>query len=405
MRISLAFVGNRKYTVLVQRYFNGGLAESATAYISVAGPAISSMTPLSGAGGTAFTIWGSYFGPYDSSLVNGKPSTRVTADGAVCALSLWNDTQIKGLIPDSVSYGTHTVLVERASSAGTAISNPVQFTVPGGGYGVSAASAFVRPKAVGAGGEHKAELSLSPEWGGSIESPARSAVIVPENALAEETIITIAPDAPSSAETARRETARKQAQLAAVGTAVSFGPEGLVFNADAELKLPYDYDKLPKGKTVSDLSVYWWDDNNSDWVKLPTETDGRLARLKAKTGHFSAYQVMAEGVIPQSADPAFVLGEVYVYPNPAKGGKVPVFHIETGIADSLKIKVYTVSGMVTHEYTLTGLPQVLSIGGNLVYAYEYAWEGHIASGVYYYVIEAQKAGSKLKKSGKFAVVR
>ena len=39
------------------------------------------------------------------------------------------------------------------------------------------------------------------------------------------------------------------------------------------------------------------------------------------------------------------------------------------------------------------------------YAYEYAWAGHIASGVYYYTIEAEKGGKNLKARGKFAVVR
>jgi len=38
-------------------------------------------------------------------------------------------------------------------------------------------------------------------------------------------------------------------------------------------------------------------------------------------------------------------------------------------------------------------------------AYEYAWTGRIASGVYYYTVEAERAGKKLKAKGKFAVVR
>ncbi|MDO8802825.1 MAG: right-handed parallel beta-helix repeat-containing protein [Elusimicrobiota bacterium] len=104
-------------------------------------------------------------------------------------------------------------------------------------------------------------------------------------------------------------------------------------------------------------------------------------------------------------DPEFRLGEVYVFPNPAKGSEAPVFHIETGIADSVKITIYTVSGRAAHEQTLTGLPTELDDGNGLSYAYEYTWRGHIPSGVYLYYIEAQKGGQKLKKTGKFAVVR
>lgn len=104
-------------------------------------------------------------------------------------------------------------------------------------------------------------------------------------------------------------------------------------------------------------------------------------------------------------DPAFRLGEVYVFPNPAKAGAKPVFHVETGIADNVKVTVYTVSGRVAHERTLAGLPVALDDGNGLDYAYEYAWDGHIPSGVYYYLVEAAKAGQKLKKTGKFVVVR
>jgi len=397
----LPFLPAGNYPLQVQRYFNGGLGESATAYISVAGPFISSMTPLSGSGGTAFTINGSNFGPYDSSLVNGKPSTRVTVDGTVCSLSLWSDVQIKGLISDSIIYGTHTVLVERAASGGTASSNAVQFTKPGGGYEVSSISSFAKTKTVPAAGEHKAELPLSPDWGGTVESPARSAVTVPKNALAEETVITISPDNPSSEESARRERAGKRELLAAVGAAVSFGPEGLIFGHDAELKLPYDIDKLPTGKGVSDLAVYWWDDKNSEWVMLPSEPEQMPARLKAKTGHFSVYQVMASGVAILLADPAFKAGEHYAYPNPTKGNN-PKFHFECGLADSARLSVYDISGHKVYE---ADMGAAVVLGSK--YAYEKTWDvGNAASGVYVYILRANKVGfSDIVKKGKVAVIR
>jgi len=109
--------------------------------------------------------------------------------------------------------------------------------------------------------------------------------------------------------------------------------------------------------------------------------------------------MMRPGTGPAALE--FKLGEVYVYPDPAKGGKVPTFHIEVGTADSVKLKVYTVAGQLAHETTLTGSPQ--AVGS--VYAYEYAWTGRIASGVYYYTMEAERAGKKLKAKGKFSVVR
>ncbi len=227
----LPALGAGEYPVLVQRQLNGGLSESATAYISVVEPYISSMTPVSGAVGTVFNIYGTGFGPYDASIA------RVFVGGAQCALSLWTDTQIRGTVPGGIGYGTHTVVAMR----GNYDSDPVEFVVP-------------------------------------VYTPS----------------------------------------MFRIGNAQEFR-----------------------------------------------------------------------------------LGEVYVYPDPAKGGKAPVFHIEVGTADTVKIKVYTVAGQLAHEATLTGNPQAVGTG----YAYEYQWTGRIASGVYYYTVEAERSGKKLKTRGKFAVVR
>jgi WD40 repeat protein len=227
----LPFLPAGEYPVLVQRYLNGGLGESATAYISVVEPTLSSMTPVSGAVGTVFNIYGTGFGPYDASIA------KVFMGGAQCSLSLWTDTQIRGTVPSALSYGTHTVTAVR----GGAVSNGLNFVIP----------------------------NYTPS-------------------------------------------------MFRIGTAQEFR-----------------------------------------------------------------------------------LGDVYVYPDPAKAGKAPVFHIEVGTADTVKLRVYTVAGQLAHERTLTGEPQ--SIGGG--YAYEYAWDGRIASGVYYYTVEAERSGKKLKARGKFAVVR
>ncbi|MDQ7774178.1 MAG: IPT/TIG domain-containing protein [Elusimicrobiales bacterium] len=223
------------YPVQVQRYLNGGLAESATAYIAIEEPVLSSMTPVSGAGGTVFNLYGTGFGAYDASIAH------ITIGGVACALSLWSDARITGTVPSELTAGTHTVVASR----GQALSNALEFYITGG-----------------------------------------------------------------------------------------YTPS-----------------------------------------------------------------MMRPDLTPSALE--FKLGEVYVYPDPAKGGKVPVFHIEVGTADTVKLKVYTVAGQLAHERTITGSPQ--AVGS--VYAYEYPWTGHIASGVYYYTIEAERAGKKLKTKGKFSVVR
>ncbi|HAH32946.1 MAG TPA: hypothetical protein DCL44_11605 [Elusimicrobia bacterium] len=159
------------------------------------------------------------------------------------------------------------------------------------------------------------------------------------------------------------------------------------------------------------------------WEMLPSRRDAAGRLVKADVPHFSQYQVVAASYavsvvetvksgrssqmenITAAADSAFRLGEIYVYPNPAKGGEIPTLHIECGIADTVNIKIYTVSGREAHEYTITGAPAIIDDGSGWSYAYEYAWRGYIPSGVYYYFLEARKGGQTLKKTGKFAVVR
>jgi hypothetical protein len=129
------------------------------------------------------------------------------------------------------------------------------------------------------------------------------------------------------------------------------------------------------------------------------DTGGGRQKVSAFAASAESFSVLA------GPDAAFRLGEVYVFPNPALRGAAPTLHIEVGVADRVKITIYTVSGRRAHETTLTGMPAALDDGDGLSYAYEYTWRDHIPSGVYYYHIEAEKGGEKLKKSGKFAVVR
>jgi hypothetical protein len=134
--------------------------------------------------------------------------------------------------------------------------------------------------------------------------------------------------------------------------------------------------------------------------------------VTAKTMHFSLYQVLASqagasaGLPASTADSSFVLREVYVFPNPARGGAKPVFHVEVGVADRVRIRVFDAAGRPVYEASLTDPPRVIDDGTGPEYAYEHVWEGRIASGLYFYVIEAEKAGSApIRKSGKFVVVR
>lgn len=107
----------------------------------------------------------------------------------------------------------------------------------------------------------------------------------------------------------------------------------------------------------------------------------------------------AQASLSATADPAFVLRDIYAYPNPARGSERPTFHIEVGIADKVEIRIYNLAGELVEAQEITSPPKVI----NGVYAYEYRWEAHgAASGVYLYLVRAFKQGrptiKALKKS-------
>ena len=102
-------------------------------------------------------------------------------------------------------------------------------------------------------------------------------------------------------------------------------------------------------------------------------------------------------------DPAFRLEETYVFPNPATGEKRSRFHIECGIADSIELRIYNVTGDLIHEARFPDRPMII----NNKYAYEYSWDSSdVASGVYVYTAAAKKSGEKdLKVTKKLAIVK
>lgn len=101
---------------------------------------------------------------------------------------------------------------------------------------------------------------------------------------------------------------------------------------------------------------------------------------------------------------AFIPGEVFSYPNPAKNGKNPKIHIECGVADRVSFDIYNVAGELVHTAEMSNTPNVV---WERKYAYEYDWNvSNIASGVYIYTIKAEKEGEKdIKATGKCAIIK
>ena len=63
-----------------------------------------------------------------------------------------------------------------------------------------------------------------------------------------------------------------------------------------------------------------------------------------------------------TAQRALNFGEVYAFPNPARGGQNPTLHIEAGSSDKVEIRIYDVTGELVHSATLRGPPLIINDG-------------------------------------------
>ncbi|MBI4655545.1 MAG: hypothetical protein HY746_02235 [Elusimicrobia bacterium] len=239
--------------------------------------------------------------------------------------------------------------------------------------------------------------------GGVVFHPSGAKMEVPIEALPEggELYIVKLSEAPPE-DTNLRKKAGNSLKLHLVGVPYEFGPEGKRFSASIMIVIPYDPLTLPQG-TEGKFQIAYWNPETKTWELLDSTVDEIKKVVRAQTTHFSLYQIVSS--MESQPDTDFNLGEVYVFPNPSRSGTKPTFHIEVGVADIVHIWIYTISGEFAHEITLIGTPQIIDDGQGPQYAYESAWEGYIPSGIYLYVLTAERGGERIKKTGKFVVVR
>jgi hypothetical protein len=131
-------------------------------------------------------------------------------------------------------------------------------------------------------------------------------------------------------------------------------------------------------------------------------SSSRAARQSALSAPAEAQTAEVSFAGAQVADPAFKLGKVYAYPNPAVGVKHPVIHIEAGLADKVEIKIYNNTGKLVEEAVLTEPPK--NIKG--VYAYEYKFfSDNTPYGTCSYTIRVFKSGYEpIDASGKMMFI-
>jgi hypothetical protein len=87
---------------------------------------------------------------------------------------------------------------------------------------------------------------------------------------------------------------------------------------------------------------------------------------------------------------------------------LPTIHIECGIADKIEIKIYNIAAELVHEADITDRLKIKQSrrGFGQVYAYEYPWDVKgIASGVYIYIVKANKGKENIKVMNKLAIIK
>lgn len=105
------------------------------------------------------------------------------------------------------------------------------------------------------------------------------------------------------------------------------------------------------------------------------------------------------------SEPIFKKGEMYCYPNPARGIN-PKFHIETGVSDRVEAEIYDITGKKVDGINISGVPQIIDDGQGPEYAYEIEWDIRtIASGVYIVYVRSYRGDKKIEGRFKCAVIK
>jgi hypothetical protein len=176
--------------------------------------------------------------------------------------------------------------------------------------------------------------------------------------------------------------------------------------------LPYDPVAVSAlGLQEADLKVHYWNRDKQAWEALNSTVDPGSRVVMAQTMHFSLYQVLGPGggglAAAAVADEAFGFRALYAFPNPARRSN-PVIRAQVGLADSVDIRIYDVTGKLVNSASLSAA-QVLDDGNGKgpQWTYDYDWDvGGIGSGVYLYVMTAKKAGyPPIRRTGKAGVLR
>ena len=110
-----------------------------------------------------------------------------------------------------------------------------------------------------------------------------------------------------------------------------------------------------------------------------------------------------------AADPTFAIRKSYAFPQPARGTSTVTIRVQPGLADSVEVRVYDLTGRKVHSssnFRNLGAFDDLN-GDGPQFTFEHVWDiSGVGSGVYTYVVTAKQAGQgTVQKKGKIAIVK
>jgi sugar lactone lactonase YvrE/N-acetylneuraminic acid mutarotase len=286
----------------------------------------------------------------------------------------------------------------------------VRYALPvSGGYGVAALSAGSGE--VSSSSIEPAKRIVDHADGATVSRDDGVGVLVPKGALAADLEITV-DKGDENLDKEQKTAKRREMKITAVSEEVQYGPEGTTFNTPVTLTVPYDANLLAaQGIREDELKVYYWNPGLKDWQAMPSTVDKLNKTVNAQTTHFSAYQVQGPGGgigVAAAAVDEFGLHDQYAFPNPSRNGVPVIFRLQPGLADSVEVRVYDLSGRKVHsssDFRFSVLDD--GNGKGTQNTYDHAWDvSGVGSGVYTYVIKASRAGQPpIVKSGKAGVIK
>ncbi|HXT01361.1 MAG TPA: T9SS type A sorting domain-containing protein [Elusimicrobiota bacterium] len=255
---------------------------------------------------------------------------------------------------------------------------------------------------------------VAKDVGGVVARQDHAAVVIPPQALAQDTLITVSSDVTHSPVEATAMAAQGAAMgLKGAAPTINYGPEGTQFAVPVTIVLPFDPALVSAyGMNADALKVYYWNPTAGHWEALDSTIDPINHTVAAQTSHFSAYQVMGSGGssvgVASAAQDAFGLRAAYVFPNPVRGVRAVTIRVQPGLADSVEVHVYDVTGRRVHsssDFRFAVLDDGNGLGAQDTY--DHVWDvSGVGSGVYTYVITAKKGGqADIHKSGKVGVIK